>query len=138
MIKGLTASATLIAGNAIGVSANRSAKLGNGFDGIFVDGAPGTIIGNVAAATRNVISDNGSNGIYIKGATASKTRIVNNIIGLGGDALAAMGNGGDGVRIEDAPKTIVGGAAPTAGNIISGNTANGVQIKGATEDGPRA
>jgi hypothetical protein len=131
-ITGRTAASTLIAGNAIGVSENRQALLANAFDGVFIDGAPKTRVGSILAATQNVVSGNDGHGIHIKGASAGSTTIVNNIIGLGGDGMKALGNGGDGVLVDGAPKTNIGGAAPNAANVISDNTANGVEVKGGT------
>ena len=43
---------------------------------------------------------------------------------------AALPNGADGVNISDAGSTIVGGTNPRAGNVISGNRGDGVDIDG--------
>ena len=41
----------------------------------------------------------------------------------------ARPNGGDGVLIENAPTNLIGGQIPDAGNVIAGNTLDGVDIE---------
>src|SRR5206468_2565160 len=61
-IQGSRASANKLMSNRIGVPApGGSEPLGNGGDGIHIEGAPGTIIGTAGAG--NVIADNMGNGI---------------------------------------------------------------------------
>ena len=67
-------------------------------------------------------------GDYARGpyASAAGNLIAGNIIGLGadGETTAGLGNGYDGVWIDSAPNTTVGGTVAAARNIIANNTAN--------------
>lgn len=51
-------------------------------------------------------------------------------LGVGTDGVTDLGNGGDGVFIAGA-RNLIGGPAPQAGNLIGGNTDNGVEFSGA-------
>ncbi|HWB10985.1 MAG TPA: Calx-beta domain-containing protein [Pirellulales bacterium] len=75
---------------------------------------------------RNIIGGNSNNGIYILGGSGNL--IAGNYIGLGADGLTPVPNGRDGVRLEDASSNIIGGVQDNAGNTISGNLHNGIEI----------
>ena len=45
------------------------------------------------------------------------------------------GNGADGVFIDDAPNNQIGGGSASAGNVISSNAGNGVNVSGVDADG---
>lgn len=128
-IEGAKAAGTAIGSNLIGLDRTGLLAVANTGDGVLIDGARKTSIGGPDAA-RNVISGNTGNGVEIKGASAAKSTIINNFIGLGNDGLSKLGNGLNGVLIDGASKTIIGGAAAGAGNVISDNTLNGVLIMG--------
>lgn len=98
--------------------------------GVIVDGSPGNRIG-----PGNRIAGNTAHGVHVNGASAADNRIEGNIVGANADGSAAVPNGGSGVRVENAPRTIVGGA-DAAANLISGNGLHGVQVIGVS-DGTR-
>ena len=51
-------------------------------------------------------------------------------VGTDFDGLQALGNGGDGIRIErGTPDTTIGGPVQTDRNLISGNTGNGITLE---------
>ena len=60
-----TLGGNVIQGNYIGTDAAGAADLGNGSTGIMVYGSPSNTIGGAGAGEGNVISGNGSDGIYI-------------------------------------------------------------------------
>jgi autotransporter-associated beta strand protein len=117
-------------GNLIGTNSEGDQALGNGMNGIFVDGANDTILGNkyynIFTVTYNVISGNAENGILIEGPDTTGTDVSRNYIGTNSAGTAALGNGLDGVLIDNAAGNLVG----TLGNVISGNKENGVHILG--------
>jgi parallel beta-helix repeat protein len=76
------ATGNVVSNNFIGTDVNGFLGIPNGVDGIFINGAPGNLIGGTAARTGNVISANGSAGIQIFGAGATGNRIFRNRIGL--------------------------------------------------------
>lgn len=77
--------------------------------------------------TGNVISGNGSDGVRLFGAGATRNVIDGNRIGTDAEGTEPLPNGGAGIRIERAPSNTIGGAVPGAGNVISAN-AHGLWI----------
>jgi hypothetical protein len=141
----------LITGNQIGVigptPAGRYFQLGNGVlgaashqaSGILIE-ASGNTVGGAVAGAGNIVSANVHDGIWIRGTLAARTVVSGNYVGAapGGDFVFGAGdpgNGGDGIRIENAPLTRVGGAQGTQRNIISSNAAAGVHILGSAAIG---
>ncbi|MGH7194475.1 MAG: hypothetical protein ACREJM_13230, partial [Candidatus Saccharimonadales bacterium] len=135
-----------IEGNYVGTDVDGLKALpapgGTGTDGIFL-GPPGgspqqgfasnNFIGNFDPASqkfepngRNVIGGNTKNGVYVLGGSGNL--IAGNYIGIGSDGSTPVGNGGDGVRLEDGSSNIVGGTQANAGNVISANQQNGIDI----------
>jgi len=87
------------------------------------------------AADRNVISGNSVDGIQISGEAADGNFVRGNYIGVDVNGTADLGNGGQGVVIYlGADNNTVGGTAPGAGNVISGNN-NGIAINDASTTG---
>ncbi len=124
------ASGNLVAGNLIGTNAAGTARLGNGVAGVAIFGVgQNNTVGGVAPGARNVISGNASDGVDI--SIGSGNLVLGNRIGTNAAGTAAVANGSAGVAILSSANT-VGGAAPGAGNIISGNGTDGVEINGPT------
>ena len=137
------ATGNVIEGNQIGMigpSTNgRYYQVGNGADGVLVDGSS-NVIGGSGDAAANVISGNVGSGIDIVGPVATRTIVGANLIGLapGGGYLLGTGdpgNGGDGVLIDNSASNVIGGPDSTWGNTISSNSGDGVLIKGAASTG---
>lgn len=114
----LPASHPVIQGNLIGPSPLGSVVLGNAGIGVRVE-APGAVIGGPTATARNVISGNGSHGLYI-GPAGTGAVIVGNYVGVLADGLALASNGWDGIRVE-APGALIGGTNPAMRNVVAGN-----------------
>src|SRR5207245_291094 len=64
-VQGARAVGNVLIGNYLGSDATGTVAVGNGLHGIFVNGAPSTIIGAAAPAYGNLISGNVQDGIYI-------------------------------------------------------------------------
>ncbi len=120
-----------IEGNRIGVSLDGRSALGNATNGVVINQAPGNWIGGTNPAAGNLISGNGQSGIYLLGANARANHILQNTIGLAVSGTNALPNRADGITFNGSPANFVGGAGPTAGNLISGNGSNGVFVSGA-------
>jgi hypothetical protein len=119
----LDASGNTVASNYIGLVPT-GAAVPNG-EGVFVNATTNNTIGGASASDRNVISGNTGHGVRIVGGfDATGNTVFNNYIGTNGAGTGAVPNGGNGVLLI-APST-VGGAG--AGNVISGNTQNGIAI----------
>ncbi len=120
-----------VQGNFIGTNSNNATTLSNALDGVLVsDQASNNLIGGTTAAERNVISGNGSNGVQITGAGTRANQVQGNYIGTTTDGNFAFSNVNDGVLILSASDNTVGGTAPGAGNLISGNFQAGVSLLG--------
>jgi hypothetical protein len=125
-INGVGANGTALFGNKIGTNAAGTARIPNHTEGVFILGAPNTIIGEPGAG--NVISGNGtvsggsvielSNGINISGTTAFGTKIQANIIGLDITGTVGLYNTDKDIRVTDAPNTLIGGTAAGTRNVI--------------------
>ncbi|NJN00459.1 MAG: hypothetical protein HC793_02115 [Aquincola sp.] len=92
--------ANVLQGNRIGTNAAGTAALGNAGPGIEIWLADGNTIGGSAAGAGNLISGNGSYGLFIN--NSSGTLVHGNRIGLNAAGTAALGNGGEGILITGA------------------------------------
>jgi hypothetical protein len=129
-ITGAGANANIVQGNFIGTSANGSSPaIANDDHGIVItSSAHDNLIGGTTAASRNVISGNGQDGIRVQGAGVSNT-IQGNFIGTDSSGTAPLPNSADGVGFRtSASSNTVGGTATGAGNVISGNADDGIQV----------
>ena len=116
---------TTIQGNLIGTNASGLGALGNR-EGIRLVYSKGAIIGGIGSA-RNTISGNVI-GIQIT-PNSSDNRVIGNYIGPKFTGTGAIGNG-FGITASGYDDTI-GGTAPGEGNVISGNSQDGVTTDGA-------
>lgn len=121
-------------GNYIGTNHAGDAALPNGGSGVHVEDAGGNFIGRRDGGTfaRNVISGNTADGITIVGILAIANTIQANLIGLDATGTTAIPNGLNGVVLEDASETTIGGEKTNDRNVISGNMENGIFIGGIT------
>jgi hypothetical protein len=97
---------------------------GNAADGVMVTSTGNTIGGG------NVIAGNKRHGVVVSTSQNSSTHVVGNTIGLY-PAFAGnltLGNGFDGIHIDSASSTYVGGPNATDFNTVAGNGRNGVKI----------
>jgi parallel beta-helix repeat protein len=124
----------LIAGNYIGTDLTADSSDANDV-GIRISDSPGNIIGGTSAANRNVISGNTNQGVFIEGTASSGNRVIGNYIGTDRTGDGDLGNGDDGVEVDGAPNTEIGGTAAGERNVISGNGDNGVQVSGGNAAG---
>ena len=118
-----------VAGNYIGGlntdGTAAAAGLGNSQSGIVIRGAANTI-GGTSAADRNVISGNGTSGVFIESAGSISNRVWGNYIGLNATGTNIVSNGGYGVQLIDASGNIIGGGTAQTRNVIAGT--NGANI----------
>lgn len=123
-IQMISALSLTIDGNRIGIGPTAiTAGFGNQH-GIYLIGPNA----NIGGANSNTISNNLMHGIFISGETADATEINNNIIGTSSSNTSGIGNGGDGIHIQDADATLIGNFIA---NTIIGNDSAGVRLNGA-------
>src|SRR5262249_2673716 len=95
------------------------------------DDAPDNVVGGSSAAAGNVVSGNTFNGIEVSGVSNATGNVVQgNFIGTDVTGTVALGNGDDGVLLQNAGSNTVGGLTTTPGtapgNLIAGNGGNAV------------
>jgi hypothetical protein len=124
-----SAQGNVVEGNYIGTDATGTLPLGNATDGVHIHFATtNNTIGGTQAGAGNRISGNLNAGVAIGGADARDNVIEGNFIGTDVTGTQSLGNGTDGVLFSNAAGDTVGGTAPGAGNLISGNTNFGVDL----------
>ena len=135
LISGSPATSNLVSGNFLGVGPNGFSDFGNGQNGVRLLAAPGNTVGGTSANARNVIAGNSFNGVFIIGAGAIGNTVRGNYVGLRADGTAAVANSGHGVYVDGAGSTTIGGNSAGSGNVISGNSFDGVLIASAGATG---
>ncbi len=115
----------IIEGNYVGVDATGSSALPNDF-GINIEGSHNNRIGGTLASQRNVISGNSNTGLRLSGSDYNS--VWGNYIGVNAFGFSALGNGNQGLRIENSAGTIVGGTGTGERNDISFNKDVGILV----------
>lgn len=119
------ADGSVIEGNYIGTDVTGTVARGNGY-GVLLYQTAGNTVGGTTPGARNVISGNAFYGIGLNG---NRNIIQGNYIGTDVTGSAPLGNGGIGVRLGGL-ENVIGGIAPGAGNVISGNGEDGIRLDG--------
>ena len=101
----------------------------NSADGIYISCGP-NLIGGTTNNSSNVIGGNGGSGIHFDGPTATNNLVRGNFIGTGADGASPLGNGLDGVRLENgATRNSIGTVVGLGPNSIAFNGRNGVTLE---------
>lgn len=131
---GVGAADGVIAGNFIGTNRTGNAPLPNTNYGIGfnITTISDFTIGGPSTGDRNVISGNGTNGIFLNGP--SDITILNNYIGLGVDGVTALGNGVNGISANNVTTLAIGNGTAGGRNVIGDNVEDGIELSG-TIDG---
>ncbi len=124
---------TLVHGNYIGTNAAGTAALANNQFGVSVSVGAGNFVGGTTAGAGNLISGNGSDGVFLSGSNG--VMVQGNIIGLNATGTAKVANASDGVQIDEGFNHTIGGTTASARNVISGNTGAGVFIRNSQTGG---
>jgi hypothetical protein len=100
-----------------------STAFGNKGDGIIV-----TTTGN--AITGNTVAANARHGITVRGSSTNSTTITKNLVGISArfPNVTTLGNGVDGIHIETAASTTVGGPNSNDRNLVVANKRNGIKL----------
>jgi hypothetical protein len=134
-LAGVGTTGAVVCGNIIGLGADGETALGAQQIGVYVQqvhfAGLGNTIGGTLSRARNVVSGNSEYGVLLEGAAAAHFQVVGNYIGTDITGALPRGNG-TGVTLDrGANNNQIGGAAAGAGNLISGNTNDGINIVGA-------
>ncbi len=115
-----------IAGNTIGLAADGATNWGNGTEGVSIFNTSSAVtVGGPNSADINIIVGSGTAGIGL--TNADNTVIIGNFIGVLRDGVSPLANNG-GVYAQTSAGVLIGGSAPGMGNVISGNTFQGIQL----------
>ena len=114
----------VIQGNYIGVNLNGDAASPNLYSGIWLDGSD-NVIGGTTAASRNVSSGNGHQGIALSGP---RNTIIGNYLGTNADGNAAIPNREGIIAFGGAINNRIGGPSAGERNVASGNTYSGIAL----------
>lgn len=130
----LVADDHIIQGNWIGLNAAGDAAIANGLAGVLINGNDDNLIGGTAAGAGNVISGNtAGDGVWITNG-AQGNIVQGNRIGTNPAGTVAIPNT-FGVNLNaGASNNMIGGSAAGARNIVSGNSASGVNLHNASNN----
>lgn len=134
----IQSTSAIIQGNLIGTTADGSQPIANSGIGIDVNSIGKVVtIGGTTPAARNVIAAN-SGGIFIRqDDTAGSSELVQgNFIGTNAAGTGALPNLANGILLGGATHITIGGTATGAGNLISGNGADGISVAGGSNNTP--
>lgn len=132
-IDGVEVSGNNILANFIGADVSGTKALPNQAHGVAIVGAHKNDVGDYPVQSgepnphRNLISGNTGFGIYIFGGLAKNNQVIGNFIGTDTTGKAPLGNAG-GILVEFSNGNLLGDAAESSGNLISGNAGPGIVI----------
>jgi len=128
VITGTGTISNTVIGNFIGTNPMGTLDRGNTEDGVRIGGgAANNRVGGDTAGERNLISGNDDYGVYLTGSTTMNNTISGNYIGVQVNGTAALGNR-FGVVLRGAANNTIGGTQPGQGNLVSGNTFDGIYL----------
>jgi hypothetical protein len=135
-ISGQGANHTTVQSNLIGTDMAGTSAVPNAGDGILLSDALNDTIGSTQPGQGNVIAANGGCGIHLVSADTNLNTVVGNDIGVAFDGVSPLGNGADGIFLDDAGNNSIGaGTLDAAGNlqganVIGANVLEGIRIQG--------
>ena len=115
---------TTISNNFIGTNAAGSAAIPNTGYGVSLSTSSGDTVSD------NVIAGSSSTGIGLNGATSSTIR--HNWIGTNAALAPGLGNLQGGISVWGSTGTIIGGTGPTDANVVAYNHQTGIAVYGST------
>ena len=116
----------IILGNRIGTDISGTLAIPN-YEGILIQAGTGNQVGGAAAGAGNLISGNEEAGIYVEYVNPPGITMAGNKIGTNLSGTAALPNY-YGILLVGGGGNLIGGTTPGSGNLISGNTKDGIRI----------
>jgi titin len=114
----IASGANTVQGNLIGLDLTGTKALGNSFFGVELFGSGSNVVKS------NVISGNGHEGVLIGNGTGSTHNLIQgNLVGTDATGTKARGNGRNGIQLQNGARNNA-----VLGNVISGNTNDGISI----------
>jgi titin len=133
-VEGAGSFANRIVGNLVGSTVSGDTALGNGSqvylgDGIRLEGASFNVIGGATPAERNVVAGNFDDGIDLHDGSTHNV-VEGNYVGIDITGTRPLGNGADGVYLQNASFNLIGSTVSGDANVIGNNGYNGVFLYG--------
>lgn len=107
-----------IEGNKIGTNESGTSAIPNVSYGISLLESTGAVVGGNVPESGNLISGN-SSGIYLR--NGGNHEIAGNYIGTSADGMSPLGNGQNGILVEDSSLNVIGGTESGARNVVGAN-----------------
>ncbi len=120
----ITADSNAVQGNLIGTDKTGGKSIPNKGHGVHLLKANNNLIGGGSTATANTIAGNAMCGIF--GLHSDSNALSGNYIGVSSVGDAGVPNGLHGIELDSSANNIIGGYQLQYGNIIGGNTKDGV------------
>lgn len=124
-----SATGNSVQANFVGTDATGTKDLGNSRSGIAIVSASDNVIGGAGEGEGNVVSGNRLDGVAISNSDSTNNTVHGNFIGTDATGEAALPNEQAGLLLQ-APGNTIGGAGDGEGNVISGNSQDGVYVRG--------
>lgn len=119
-LDGSGASSNLVEGDFIGTDANGSGQLGNGLDGVTIDGgASDNTVGGTTSGAGDVIADNGGVGVHVVSGTGNSI-LSDSIFSNAATGIVLVGSANDG----QAAPTIASATPLTTETLVAGTLAS--------------
>lgn len=146
---GGTANGNVVSGNYVGTDATGTTGIPNGGDGVLLNhpqgsatltanvigGITGVTVGGACTGSCNLLSGNGANGAGFWHSGAHGNSFIGNYVGTNAAGTGPIANGNIGLEVNETPNNTVGGTAPAARNVLSGNLGAGLFLTGAGATG---
>ena len=131
LITGAGTTGNVVEGNLVGTNALDTGGVGNSLGVIIASGASNNTVGGGTPGASNVISGNLGEGVWVIFGGTNSNLIAGNFVGTEMGGTVPLGNGFNGVEINQAGSgNIIGGVVATDANVIAGNTGAGIFIFG--------
>jgi CSLREA domain-containing protein len=128
-ISGNSAQYNIVQNNYIGTNPGGTLANPNNTGVLISDGAAYNTVGGSTASEGNVISGNTSYGVRIELSDSDGNGLGGNLIGVAADGSTPLGNGNNGVMVDNGPSgTYIGGGGALADNLIAHNPTAGIYI----------
>ncbi len=123
----------VIEGNYIGTDASGTFVISNAWSGMALS-VPYCRVGGTNAASRNVVSGNGSDGIGLGGTNVRFARVFGNYVGTDVSGTVALGNGNRGINGSGIRDSEIGKGVAGCGNVVCGNASYGIGLNNGARD----
>jgi hypothetical protein len=130
-IRLFSATTDTITGNYIGTDVTGMVALPDGDSGVMVDGSNQNTIGGTTPDLRNLIAGNTNQDVFLIDDSSSNV-VLGNWVGLTATGTSTLSGDGNGISVFSASNNTIGGSVKGAGNVIAGETFDGVVIDGAS------